>query len=221
MNCCSSNSRNFILLPYSLLSASYTVITLLLLVVERKLYSNLDSADAREQGRRIQAVAEDVATTLHPDNNPTRRTIVHGDYKQGNMFFGVSSGSTGHHRNGDKIAVFDWQWTGPGIGATDLIYLCVIAVSDEALEDYETNILKPYHNFLLRALNWGQNNDDRVENDYPYDRLVDEFKLAAIDIQRWLGGSRFKNMTPESVLNAQKNVDVNHGIFRRSVERLV
>mmetsp|Transcript_19408 Transcript_19408/g.48343 ORF Transcript_19408/g.48343 Transcript_19408/m.48343 type:complete len:456 (+) Transcript_19408:623-1990(+) len=183
--------------------------------------------DARKQGKRIQAVAKDVAATLHPENNPSRITMIHGDYKQGNMFFDdicskTSSGeSPSKTSNGDKIAVFDWQWTGPGIAATDLIYLCVMAVSDEALEDYEAKILKPYHTYLLRALNRGQNNAETIQNDYPYKTLVDEFKLAAIDIQRWLAGSRFKSMTPETVLKAQKNVDVNHGIFRRSVERLV
>jgi hypothetical protein len=187
--------------------------------------------EAREQGRRIQAVAEDVAASLHPDNNPIRRTMVHGDYKQGNMFFDDAQDNTRMHSpadkpskncNGDKIAVFDWQWTGPGIGATDLVYLCVMAVSDEALGDYEAHILKPYHTYLLRALNRGHNNSNESKRrDYPYENLVDEFKLAAIDIQRWMGGSRYRSMTPESVRRAQKNVDVNHGIFRRSIERLV
>ena len=187
--------------------------------------------EAREQGRRIQAVAEGVAATLHPDNNPIHCTMVHGDYKQGNMFFDDAQDNTregspedkpANDCNGDEIAVFDWQWTGPGIGATDLVYLCVMAVSDEALGDYEANILKPYHTYLLQALNRGHNNSDKSKfSDYPYETLVNEFKLAAIDIQRWMGGSRYRSMTPESVRRAQKNVDVNHGIFRRSIERLV
>lgn len=166
--------------------------------------------------------------------------MVHGDFKQGNMFFDNgddtsteaptvdSSGDTsiaGKQNEGDKIAVFDWQWTGPGIGATDLVYLCVMAVSNEALEDYEANILKPYHNHLIRALNRRSDNSGESNNhqnsDYPYHELLDEFKLAAIDIQRWLGGSRFKSMNPESMRRAQQNIDVNHGIFRRSIDRLV
>ena len=175
--------------------------------------------EAREQGRRIQAVAEGVAATLHPNNNPSHCTMVHGDYKQGNMFF---DDAQANDCNGDEIAVFDWQWTGPGIGATDLVYLCVMAISDEALEDYETHILKPYHTYLLHALNRGHSNSDKIKlREYPYDTLLEEFKLAAIDIQRWMGGSRYRSMTPESVRRAQKNVDVNHGIFRRSIERLV
>ena len=198
-------------------------------------YFRTDAA-AKEQGRRIQAVAEGVAATLHPKNNPARRTVVHGDYKQGNMFFdynndtnkssmGVEIGEkSGKDRDGDVIAIFDWQWTGPGIGATDLVYLCVMAVSDECLMDYERSILKPYHTFLLKALHHSSKKDGDGGNkriDYPYGTLVDEFKLAVIDIQRWLGGSRYKSMTPESVTMAQENVDVNHGIFRRSIDRLV
>ena len=178
---------------------------------------------AKKQGQRIQAVAKGVASRLHPDNNPTRRTMVHGDYKQGNMFFDNDKVTiSGNDCGGDKIAVFDWQWTGPGIGATDLIYLCVMAVSNEALVDYETTILKPYHNYLQQAIRKTSNGDETTKaSQYPYETLVEEFKLAAIDIQRWLGGSRYKSMTPESVSKAQQNIDVNHGIFRRSIERLV
>ena len=177
---------------------------------------------AKKQGRRIQAVAKGVASRLHPDNNPTRRTMVHGDYKQGNMFFDNGNITiSGNDCGGDKIAVFDWQWTGPGIGATDLIYLCVMAVSNEALVDYETTILKPYHAYLQQAIHKISNENETKTRIYPYETLVEEFQLAAIDIQRWLGGSRYKTMTPESVSKAQQNIDVNHGIFRRSIERLV
>ena len=195
------------------------------------------SQAAKGQGRRIQAVAADIAATLHPDNNPSRKTIVHGDYKQGNMFFANDDGACddencsndSDNNNEDcQIAVFDWQWTGPGIGATDLVYLCVMAVSDEALEDYEKHILKPYHNYLMQALKRGNNGKDDDDNDdgndddkYPYSELCNEFKIAAIDIQRWLGGSRLKSMTPETVFKANQNIDVNHGIFRRSTERLI
>jgi Ser/Thr protein kinase RdoA (MazF antagonist) len=104
--------------------------------------SYFQTQQAKQQGQRIQDVAVDIAKYLHPDNNPAHKTIVHGDYKQGNMFFAannntaVTATSSGDNNKdidaaNQKIAVFDLQWTGPGLGATDLVYLCVMAVSDE------------------------------------------------------------------------------------------
>jgi hypothetical protein len=161
------------------------------------------SSSAREQGARLQAVVADAATALLPANH-AHQTMVHGDYKHGNFFFGPSG----------EIAVFDWQWTGPGVGATDLIYLCAMAVCDDALEDHEANILRPYHAHLIEALG-GE------ETCYPYEELLTEFKIAALDYQRWQGGSRLKWITPETMKAAGENVDVNHGIFRRSIKRMV
>jgi len=79
--------------------------------------------------------------------------MVHGDYKQGNFFY--------NPKNEDEVQVIDWQWTGPGLGTTDLVYLCVMALSNETVEDYENQVLRPYHGYLLEALGKG-------EADYPY-----------------------------------------------------
>jgi len=149
------------------------------------------SSSAKEHGARLQVVAADAAKALLPENH-AHQTMVHGDYKQGNFFFDSSS----------EIAVFDWQWTGPGVGATDLIYFCVMAACDEALEDHEANILRPYHAHLIEALG-GE------ETLYPYEELLAEFKIAALDYQRWQGGSRLKSMTPETMKAAEENIDVN------------
>ena len=54
-------------------------------------------------------------------------TMVHGDYKQANMFFRAAAGA----EDADEVVVFDWQWTGPGVGATDLLYVCAMALHDE------------------------------------------------------------------------------------------
>lgn len=183
----------------------------------RDSHEYFSTSKAQQQGDRIKAVAKDVATCLHPGHcNPNHKTMVHGDYKQGNMFFAANDDDVPK----DSIAVFDWQWTGPGIGATDLVYLCVMAVSQEALEDHETHILKPYHRSLLEAIG-GDSKTPAKDEVYPYDELLREFQLAAVDIQRWLSGSRYKSMSPESVAKAQLSVDFNHGIFRRSIPRLV
>ena len=136
--------------------------------------------------------------------SPAHNTAkVHGDYKQGNFFFSPTG----------EISVFDWQWTGPGIGATDLIYVCVMALSDDTLADYENTVLKVYYEHLAATLG--------SRDKYCYEAFVREFKLATLDYQRWQGGSRCPSMTPASVKNGCEVVDVNHGIYRRSVARNV
>ena len=130
------------------------------------------------------------------------------------MFFRDIS-TNGAEQQGDpvEIALFDWQWTGPGIGTTDLVYVCAMALSDDACENYERDVLKVYHEHLLQALG--------PEGEYSYDDLLCEFKWAMLDYQRWQGGSRMPSMTLETMKAAGENVDFNHGIYRRSMGRMV
>mmetsp|Transcript_18950 Transcript_18950/g.39445 ORF Transcript_18950/g.39445 Transcript_18950/m.39445 type:complete len:401 (-) Transcript_18950:20-1222(-) len=164
-----------------------------------------NSPAAMSQPSRIAKVARLAESSLEPENHP-HRTMVHGDFKSGNFFYDPSVKPT-------RISVIDWQWTGPGVGATDLIYLCVMALSDEACSDYQSHVLKPYHSFLLSSL-------PPSSPPYPYSSLLSEFKIAAIDFQRWLGTSRTPTMTPTSLKQSAENVDVNHGIWRRSLDRI-
>ena len=168
-----------------------------------------------------------------------------------------------------EVAIFDWQWTGPGVGATDVVYLCAMALSDETLDNYERDVLAVYHEYLCIALGAesGANDDDDDDDDdddadghdhekdekdekdedvreeeeegvevvakgggkkkkkkkkcpYPMADLRREFDLAALDYQRWQGGSRMPGMTPASMRAAQDAIDVNHGIYRRSLRRM-
>ena len=84
------------------------------------------SEEARGLGERVKAVARGVAHRLRPPNaseaggaDPASVTMAHGDFKQANIFFRGGGGGGGG--GGDpEVAVIDWQWTGPGVGATDL-----------------------------------------------------------------------------------------------------
>jgi len=57
---------------------------------------------------------------------------------------------------------------------------------------------------------------------YPYARVLQEFKIAAIDFMRWLVSARLDGFTPEKLKKAQEQSppDVNRGIWSRSVPRL-
>jgi len=164
------------------------------------------TAGARALGPRLQAVAADVARHLScGEGGAQRPTVVHGDYKSANVFF----------RRGDaglEVSVIDWQWAGPGVAATDLYALCALALSDEAVEDYEASVLRPYHAELAAVLGSPET--------YPYDELVREWKLSALDFLRWLSGARLAGFTPEKMAAAAVKVDINVGIWRRSARRM-
>ena len=161
------------------------------------------SPKAQSQPSRITKAALLASSYLYSPTHP-HLTMVHGDYKSGNFFYDPT--------NPNSISVIDWQWTGPGVGSTDIIYLLVMALSNSACNNYESTVLKPYHEFLKEAL------PDGVE--YSYEDLLIEFKLSAIDFQRWLHSSSTPSMTPESLQRSKQNVDVNHGIWRREIDRI-
>ena len=59
------------------------------------------------------------------------------------------------------------------MGATNLIYFCVVYVCNEALEDHEANILWPYHAHFVEELG-GE------EVLYPYKELLANAKLQLL-----------------------------------------
>lgn len=155
--------------------------------------------ESRLLGQRLRAVASCVAEELTPKpENMQKITMVHGDFKGANYFL---------KNEGEGCCAFDFQWTGPGIGATDLIYLFCGSVEDEIVEDYQT-WLKVYHSHL---------NMDQ----YSLDEFLLDFKLATLDYARWVFAYRLAGDSPEKFRKRAKNVDVNLGIFRRHVPRII
>mmetsp|Transcript_42732 Transcript_42732/g.96277 ORF Transcript_42732/g.96277 Transcript_42732/m.96277 type:complete len:415 (-) Transcript_42732:164-1408(-) len=163
------------------------------------------SEDAKALGARLQAAAVEVSEALHPAN-AGRITMIHGDFKQANMFFRNSADIA-------EVAVVDWQWTGPGVGATDVIYLLAMASSDEIVDDLANQVLRPYHAELSAALGGTEA--------YPMDEFVLEFKRATVDFLRWLVAGRYPSFSPATVTKSIEKVDINHGVWRRSIARNV
>ena len=68
--------------------------------------------------------------------------MIHGDYKTANIFFSrdrsweaPSSGSGDPQADPAKgTALIDWQWTGIGMGASDIIYLQITSMDTSCLE---------------------------------------------------------------------------------------
>merc|ERR1712066_247474 len=106
------------------------------------------TAGVKSIGPRLQAVARSVAWRLRPavggvDGGAKDFTITHGDFKQANMFFRSQASSMQSCL--PEIAVIDWQWSGAGVAATDVFFLCAMALSDGSVENYVSDVLKVYH----------------------------------------------------------------------------
>ena len=60
--------------------------------------------------------------------NAWKTTLVHGDLKTANIFFRrPGSGAD------SPVQFIDWQWTGPGLAATDIIYLMLTSMDSYVL----------------------------------------------------------------------------------------
>ncbi|CAK9058456.1 unnamed protein product [Durusdinium trenchii] len=161
--------------------------------------------ESRLLGQRLQSVARKVSEHLSPgpENRP-RVTLVHGDFKGANYFL---------KNEGEGCCAFDWQWTGPGLGATDLIYLFCGSVEDEIVQDYQ-RWLKLYHDHLIQTAG-------AVEQyNYSFDAFLLDFKAATLDYARWVFAYRLMGDTPEKFRARAENVDVNLGLFRRHPPRI-
>ena len=70
------------------------------------------------------------------------KTLVHGDYRLDNMFFGKG--------DNDGIAVVDWQNSGISNGLYDVAYFFAGSVSTEVRRTVEREALEEYHDIVCR-----------------------------------------------------------------------
>ena len=68
------------------------------------------------------------------------RTIIHGDFRTDNMFFGEGGG--------DDFALIDWQTSGIGSGLWDVAYFLAGSISTETRRRIEREVLEEYHETL-------------------------------------------------------------------------
>ena len=70
------------------------------------------------------------------------RTLVHGDYRGENMFFGAGSA--------DGFAAIDWQGSGLGCGLYDVAYFMATSVPKYVRRHMERGALEEYHDIVCR-----------------------------------------------------------------------
>ena len=68
------------------------------------------------------------------------RTLVHGDYRGENLFFGP----------GDAFAAIDWQGCGAGCGLYDVAYFLATSVPTDDRRRMERGALREYHDIVCR-----------------------------------------------------------------------
>ena len=93
-------------------------------------------------GARLKLHAATVATETHVGGTHRHSTLIHGDAKAGNLFFRPRGGG------GLDCSLIDFQWTGFGLGATDVAYLIVSSAGPAGLDltgAHEKAILVEYH----------------------------------------------------------------------------
>jgi hypothetical protein len=90
-------------------------------------------------------------------------TIVHGDYRLDNLFFGSEHG-------GPEFAVADWQITSRGRGIFDLAYLVIGGLEPATRKAHELDLLRMYHEILLA----------RGVRGYEWEQCLREYRMSAL-----------------------------------------
>lgn len=113
------------------------------------------------------------------------------------------------------MCLIDFQWSGVGLAATDIIYLVATASSDDAIHslDVDADILRPYYDaFCLEYLSTRK--DEKLQ--YSFEDFRYDFQLSTLDYVRWIVACRLKGETPEKYATRRLQLDPNLGSYRRS-----
>ncbi len=116
-------------------------------------------------GAKIRAIAPVLGARFAPLGalmSAAPRTLVHGDYRLDNMFFGLADGG--------EFALLDWQAAQRGRGPADLVYFLVGSLPPDDRRDWEDDLTERY----LRGLR------DRGVSGYGLDECRRDMKAAAL-----------------------------------------
>jgi len=91
------------------------------------------------------------------------RTIIHGDYRLDNLFFGTEDGRP-------MLAVADWQIASRGRGVFDIAYFMCGGISADVRRANEMRLLKDYHRILTA------NADAR----YDFDECLRDYRKSVL-----------------------------------------
>jgi aminoglycoside phosphotransferase (APT) family kinase protein len=118
------------------------------------------------------------------------QTLVHGDFRLGNMMFGEPG-------TADELVVFDWQFTSAGPSRWDLCYFLALNLPVELRRELDEPALRLYHATLTENGVTGYS-FDRCYEDYRLGLLLalfqplgmESFRLSNIEQLKHLSGER-------------------------------
>ena len=137
-------------------------------------------------GQRLKQAAEAIHHRLQPShrlNQSSWFTLVHGDLKGANIAFSGMGDGTGGGGGTCTAGVFDFQWSGGGLGCQDVAYFMIAAV-DPAVLELEEELLRGYYverKALIRVA--------KQHKKHPlmtFEEFKGLYEMALLDFMRWL-----------------------------------
>jgi len=161
-------------------------------------------------GVRLERVAREAASRVHG----TAQTVLHGDPKAPNFFFRRSAGSSGEARGMPDVGLIDFQWSGPGLAAVDVVYCIWASASADLLEEPqgEARLLVAYHTRLVEALvaaGVARDEEQAHGEILPFAVFEREYTWALLDLARIVVGEHWKTVTPESLAERRGKLTFN------------
>lgn len=149
-----------------------------------------DTINEKEWGS-LKRVAPVLSDRLKKHGSGAGWTVIHGDYKATNLMYGESRKDV-YGCNFSKCAGLDYQYTGGGYGARDLVMLivcgCRLDRDDmEAGLDAETDVLLLYYQCLCEELSTREDGEELLQ-EYSMSLLRGQYELALMDLVRFLAG---------------------------------
>lgn len=106
-------------------------------------------------------------------------TLLHGDLKSENILFSSA-------QNDRECAVYDFQYVGSGLGASDLAYFLVSSVQESVLSAHFSELCSIYHSFLIKDLE--SFSAGEAAREYTMELLLVHLDWAILDFYRFLAG---------------------------------
>jgi len=192
--------------------------------------------DASERiGERLANLAHNLDAQVHGTKpGSSFRTLIHGDPKAANLFFRDSSVGLREFEYEDEVGMIDFQWSGFGLCAVDVVYVIASSCAIEGLDlegEKERGMLRDYHRVLVQALvefGVAESADHAESVVAPLDSLFELYRVCFLDFARivfayhWprieaspevlasrrgmLGSNTYNKSTPHAVWFVQRTV---------------
>jgi len=95
---------------------------------------------------------------------PEPRTILHGDFRGDNVFYGDG-------KTAPRFSVIDWQITNKGRGVFDVAYFLATSVTPEVRREHEMRLIRLWHDII---------SDKNDTKDYPYEAAVHDYRVSSL-----------------------------------------